>query len=206
MNGASAVFGQSVSRETEAKFETYLKLLRKWSRRINLVAPATLDRAEARHLEDSLQLFAYLPKTASVWADLGSGGGFPGLAIAILARERAPELKIHLIESDHRKVAFLRTVSRETETPVTIHPSRIEMLEPIGADIVSARALAPLPKLLGYAARHLGDQGTALLPKGKNHAAEVVEARKTWEFECEAVPSATDPSAVILKIGDLSHV
>lgn len=196
----------SVSRETSEALERYLQLLRKWSPKINLVAPNTLGEAQTRHIEDSLQLLAIAPPEAVSWADLGSGGGFPGLAIAIAAKELRPELKFHLVESDQRKSVFLRTVSRETSTPVEIHSERIEMLSPLGVDIVSARAVAPLPKLLGYVHRHRKPDGLALLLKGGRYAEEIIDAERNWAFHYETVASKTSQDAVVLKIGELTHV
>lgn len=195
-----------VSRETQSALRIYLDLLRKWSPRINLVAPSTLEEAESRHFADSLQLLSLCPERARVWADLGSGGGFPGLVVAIAARNMLPELEMHLIESDQRKATFLRAVSRETQTPVTVHAARAELLAPLGADVVSARALAPLPELLPMVHRHLQFGGIALLPKGKSYGNEVHSSRADWHFSSSAIPSKTEAGAAILKIGDLSHV
>lgn len=197
---------ESVSRETREALDHYLALLRKWNPRINLVSPATLAEAETRHIQDSLQLLEFAPESTRIWADLGSGGGFPGLVLAIAAKARFPELKFHLVESDQRKSVFLRTVSRETETPITVHSQRIEQLPGLEADVVSARALAPLPALLPLVQRHLKKDGLALLPKGTGYEKELLEARGEWAFHHEPQPSKTQSGAVILKIGALRHV
>lgn len=206
MGAAHRVPVVDVSRETRASLQVYLDLLRKWSARINLVAPSTLVDAEARHIEDSLQLVPYLSTTAQTWVDLGSGAGFPGLVVAIAARATRPGLTVHLVESDQRKATFLRAVSRVTQTPVMVHAVRAEVLAPLQADIVSARALAPLPTLLLMVQRHLKSGGIALLPKGKSYPKELKEARRDWQFSCDPLPSRTEPGAVILKIGDICHV
>ncbi|MEM1360859.1 MAG: 16S rRNA (guanine(527)-N(7))-methyltransferase RsmG [Pseudomonadota bacterium] len=195
-----------VSRETSEALEHYLQLLKKWSPKINLVAPNTLADAKTRHIEDSLQLLALAPEDAKLWADLGSGGGFPGLAVAIAAKQARPDLIFHLVESDQRKAVFLRTVSRETSTPVTVHAERIEVLPPLSADILSARALAPLSKLFGYVHRHRKSDGVALLMKGGRYAEEVADAERNWAFRAETVPSKTSQDAIVLKIGELTHV
>ena len=206
MSQAQDLGAFDVSRETKAHLITYLELLEKWNRRINLVARSTLADAWTRHFVDSAQLFDLRPKEAQTWADLGSGGGFPGLVIAILAAEHAPSMAIHLVESDTRKCAFLRSVLRETGVKAYLHNVRIETLPPLGADVVSARALAPLPDLLGFAARHLAPGGVALFPKGADWKKEVEDARKRWKFSCEPHKSITDPKAVLLEIGGLAHV
>jgi len=195
-----------VSRETLERLEHYEALLKKWSRRINLVAPSTLAQAWARHIEDSAQVLAMCPGDARKWVDLGSGGGFPGMVVAILGRELFPELQVTLIESDTRKATFLRTVAREADVSATVLPQRIEEATPQNADVVSARALAPLPVLLGYVARHCRPSGTALLLKGEKAHSELSEARKHWHFKSEESQSATHKDAVILKVWELQGV
>lgn len=194
-----------VSRETSERLELYAELLQRWNPRINLVSRASLPQLWSRHFLDSAQLFALRPARARTWADLGSGGGFPGLVVAALAAEAAPELRVTLVESDARKAAFLATAARELGLAVTVHADRIETLPPLGAEVLSARALAPLDPLLGYAARHLGPDGRALLPKGAGHAEEIAEARRRWRFDLRIHPSRSAPDGVILDIGALAH-
>lgn len=195
-----------VSRETSDRLGIYAQLLRKWNPRINLVSRNTLDDLETRHIADSMQVFDLASRGWKHWADLGSGGGFPGLVIAILAAEFSPEAQVTLVESDQRKCAFLRTVIRETGVPAAVIAERIEATAPLSADILSARALADLDALLGFADRHLGDAGTALFSKGANWKKEVDNARVQWRFDCEATTSRTEPNAVILKIGGITRV
>lgn len=191
-----------VSRETLARLETYAALVRKWNPRINLVSRRSLDDLWERHFLDSAQIFALTgPEPVGRWVDLGSGGGFPGAVVAILGAEAAPELRVTLVESDQRKAAFLRTVSRETGVAFEVLAERIETLVPLGADVLSARALAPLTDLLAFAERHLRPAGFALFPKGETHAEERLEAQNRWRFTCETAKSGTDPRAVIFKIG-----
>ena len=190
----------NVSRETFEQLEIYAELLRSWNKRINLVSPKSLAHLWGRHFLDSAQVFKF-GKHATRWADLGSGGGFPGAVCAILAGH---DTDVTLIESDQRKAAFLRTLARET-TGFTVLSERIENTRPQNADAVSARALAPLPKLLGYVMRHISADGFALLPKGKNADAEVREALEHWRFRCETYPSETDNDAVILKISEIAR-
>jgi 16S rRNA (guanine527-N7)-methyltransferase len=198
--------GLNVSRETVDRLEHFHALLQKWSPRINLVAPSTLADARERHIVDSAQVFALAPRDATTWADLGSGGGFPGLVVAILARDLAPDMRVTLIESDQRKCTFLRTVLRECEVAARVITQRIEALDPLATDVLSARALAPLPLLLEFAERHLKPGGLALFQKGAQWENEVTEARRQWQFRANPVTSITEQKSVILKIEGVSRV
>ena len=193
----------SVSRETAGKLILYVEELRRWQRVTNLVGPKTLAEVWDRHIADSLQL-ADLAK-GEVWADLGTGAGLPGLVLAI-AR---PEIQVHLVESDGRKCAFLRQAARLTGANATIWDARIEAvllrLEP-RPQIVASRALAALPKLLGLAAPLLTIGTTGLFPKGRDYEAELTEARRSWRFTCDILPSRTDPDGRILRISDLQAI
>lgn len=195
-----------VSRETMARLDIYAALLGKWNPAINLVAPASLPDLWRRHFLDSAQLLDLIPGGASKLADLGTGGGFPGLIVAILAAERHPEIRTVCIESDQRKAAFLNTVIRETGVDAEILTARIEDASPQMADVVTARALAPLGRLLGLAVRHLRPGGIALFPKGATHQREIDEALENWTFAVDTRPSKTDPEAVILRIGEIERV
>ena len=196
----------NVSRETLERLGIYEALLVKWTRRINLVSPATLASLWTRHFLDSAQLMEFAPTASERWVDLGSGGGFPGAVIAILSRDAAPGRRVTLIESDQRKATFLRAVSRETGVGFDVLAERIEDVAPQAADIVSARALAPLPELLPLVARHLSPSGKALLMKGAGHADEVANALERWRFDCDTHRSKTDAEAVILEIGEIERV
>lgn len=202
---APSLSGFNVSRETMDSLETYLALLRKWNPKINLVSANTLAEAETRHICDSAQITSFIPKTARNLVDLGSGGGFPGIVIAIMAKEQLPDLSVTLVESDQRKASFLRTVLRETRTQAQVHAKRIEDIDPQAADVLTARALAPLKSLCGFAQRHLATGGVALFPKGKTWGKEVEEAQAEWSFQCVSHKSITDPTAVVLELRDLSH-
>jgi len=183
---------------TMARLAAYAELLVKWQARINLVGPDTLPTLWRRHMLDSAQLLPLLPPGARRLVDLGSGAGFPGLVLAIMG---APD--VHLVESDARKAAFLREAARVAETPVTVHVGRIESLAPLAADIVTARALAPLSRLLPWAARHLAEGGVCLFLKGRGSEDELTEARKEWIIAEERAASRTDPSGVILQIREV---
>ena len=195
-----------VSRETREKLELLERELRRWQAIKNLVGPATLDRIWDRHIVDSLQLLDLVPE-ARTWLDLGSGAGFPGLVLAIAGAERG--LKVHLVESNSRKCAFLRHVVRLAGAPATIHEARLEAVIPgfVGrADVVSARALAALPLLLEWTEPLLKAGTIGLFPKGRDAEIELTEARKRWTFAADILPSRTDSQARILRITSIeSH-
>ncbi|WP_413876801.1 16S rRNA (guanine(527)-N(7))-methyltransferase RsmG [Albidovulum sp.] len=196
----------NVSRETIQRLELYESLIRKWNPRINLVSPGSLDVLWTRHFADSAQIFRLAPASAAHWADLGSGGGFPGLVIAILAAEARPGLRVTLVESDRRKATFLATAAHALGISVDILADRIEALAPLRADVISARALAPLDILLGHAERHLVPGGVALFPKGATAEAELARALEHWRFSYQKEPSKTDARGVVLIIGGISRV
>ncbi len=192
--------GEDVSRETSGRLAAFAALVARWTPRINLISAGTVPLIQTRHIADSAQLFPLAPPGFRHWADLGSGGGFPGIVVAIIAAERNPDAAFTLVESDARKAAFLRIAARELRLAVTVVHSRIETLEPLGADVVSARALGPLPQLLGLVGRHLAPDGVAILPKGRGAAAEIDAARASWRFDLSETPSKTDPEARLLRI------
>ena len=202
-----AVLGQArLASKTVERLDHFAKLVRKWSPRINLVAPRSLSHLWGRHIADSMQVLDMVPEPKGHWVDLGSGGGFPGVIVAILAKEAHPDLAVTLVESDHRKAAFLRTVVRDLALPARVEANRIESLAPLAADVVSARALAPLPRLLGLLAPHLLPSGVAVLPKGARHAEEVEEALEDWTFSYQKRESVTQPESVVLAIRDVRRV
>jgi len=205
MRPASEAY-EDVSRETSDRLSRFAELLRRWNPIINLVSRSTVDALETRHILDSAQLFDLMPAGAQTWVDLGSGGGFPGLVIAILAAEQAPALRVTMIESDRRKATFLSAVIRELQiTQAGVLVERIESAPPQQADVVSARALAPLKNLLAYAERHLAPEGVALFPKGATRD-DLDAALASWRFDVQKIGSRTDPDAVILKIGGIARV
>ncbi len=192
-----------VSRETLDRLAVYADLLVKWQARINLVGADTLADLWSRHFLDSAQLFSLIPPTAKRLADLGSGAGFPGLVLAIM---RAPDVhlpEIYLIESDSRKCAFLREAARVTGTPVTVINKRIEQVAPLAADVVTARALAPLVKLLDWAAPHLAIGGQCLFLKGRGAEDELTATAKEWNIAVDRTPSLTDPAGFVLQLREV---
>lgn len=202
----NTIQGLDVSRETYDALHAYVELLRKWNAHINLVAASTLPDFWDRHIRDSAQLFTHAPETSRLWVDLGSGGGLPGLVCAILAKQFLPECRFTLVESDARKAAFLTTAIRELEVYAGVIVVRAEDAPAQNADIVSARALAPLPQLLEWVTRHIAKDGVALLPKGKNYAEELAVARLEWQFNEAIIESQTDPLARLLILKDIKRV
>ncbi len=188
-----------VSRETEERLDAIVALLLKWQKTINLVAPATLPEIWTRHVADSLQLVP-LAGPVTRWVDLGSGGGFPGLVVAAALADRQ-DVDVVLVESDTRKAAFLREASRLAELPVTVLPLRIEQAAPriaAGVEVVSARALAPLPKLLGLAAPFLAQGARGLFLKGQDVDNELTEASKSWKIQASTLASRTHRDGRVL--------
>jgi 16S rRNA (guanine527-N7)-methyltransferase len=187
-----------VSRETLTRYE---ELIRKWNATIQLVSPSDLTSLRERHTKDSLNLTNVVPKGGvQRLVDLGSGGGLPGIIVAIVR----PELQVRLIESDQRKAAFLRAAKRELSLAnLEVHAERIESVPPMAADVVTARALAPLAKLLGLAALHGKPETVYLFPKGLRWRDEVAEARDAWSFDLESLEREGEWSGPILKVTDL---
>lgn len=194
-----------VSRETLECLEQYVTLLKAWNSKINLVAPSTINAVWTRHILDSAQIYLIGRGLGRNWVDVGSGGGFPGLVVAIMAKANEA-VDVTLVESDQRKAAFLRTVLRECALNARVIAKRIESVPPLNASVISARALAPLDQLLGYCERHLRRDGAAVFLKGAKAAEEVATARNTWSFRCESFASKTDAEASVLKIGDIERV
>jgi 16S rRNA (guanine527-N7)-methyltransferase len=195
-----------VSRETFEKLSALCALVVRWTPAINLVAKSTASQIWDRHLLDSAQIISLLPPSATHWADLGSGGGFPGLVVSVLAAETAPDLKVTLVESDRRKCVFLSEAARTLGLKVNILTQRIDEIPALSADVLSARALASLDTLCGFADRHLAADGTAIFLKGANHAEEITEARKRWTFDAKIHQSRTDSTAVVLEMKAIRHV
>lgn len=195
----------NVSRETVDRLNDFVILLEKWNKAINLVSKATLDHVWSRHILDSAQIFMY-GSTAKLWVDIGSGGGLPGFVVAVLAAEKAPQMCVTLVESDQRKAEFLREASRALSLSTNILADRAETVFELGADIVSARALAPLGDLCALAKRHLSKDGKAIFLKGRSCQIEILDARKNWTFDLEAHRSKTDPSSFVLVLNGIEHV
>lgn len=194
--------GINVSRETLQRLAAYAALLEKWQVKINLVGPATLPDLWRRHFLDSAQLLPLLPAPSGNLVDLGSGAGFPGLVLAIMT-----DWQIHLLDSDQRKCAFLRQVALDCGVldRVTIHAKRIEQVTGIAADVVTARACAPLVDLLDLAAPFIGEKGTGLFLKGAQAEEELTRAQRRWTMRLDKRESISDPAGTILIVSHLKR-
>jgi len=195
----------NVPHETILALRRYADLLAHWQRSINLVAPSTLPDVWSRHFADSAQLRGLAPD-ARLWLDLGSGAGFPGLVIAVL-QAQVPDFRMHMVESNRKKCAFLAEVARASQAPVDIHAMRIEDLpekaQSLRPDVVSARALAPLPRLLELAEPFVGEGTRGLFLKGRETEAEIEAAQAGWDFAFRLHPSLTDEHARIVELTGL---
>jgi 16S rRNA (guanine527-N7)-methyltransferase len=184
-----------VPRETQEKLDCYVQLLIKWQARINLISSKTLPEIWHRHILDSAQLVSYLPKTPSVILDMGSGAGLPGVILAILTRHQ-----LHLVESDSRKIAFMRTALRETGTSAILHEQRMEAVPALRPDIITARALAPLSQLITLASAQHHEKIEYLFLKGREAKQELTALPACPKMEAECLPSMTDSQASIIRL------
>jgi len=188
-----------VSRETARRLDVLVDLLLEWQGKMNLVAPSTLSHLWTRHIADSLQLVPLAPK-ARVWVDLGSGAGFPGLVIACALAEQS-DAAVHLVESTGKKANFLREAARCVNAPAFVHAQRIDEFAKSwsqSADAVTARALAPITRLLEHAFPFLQKGAQGLFLKGQDVEAELTDAAKYWRIEIQSVPSVTDSRGRVL--------
>ncbi|APO88057.1 16S rRNA (guanine(527)-N(7))-methyltransferase RsmG [Marivivens sp. JLT3646] len=200
------ISGVDVSRETLERLGAFEDLVRKWTKKINLIARNDVDHIWDRHIVDSAQVWASAPDEWNHWVDIGSGGGFPAIILATIAVEKKPDARFTLIESDQRKATFLRTAIRELNLNAIVLDDRIELAPPQNADVISARALASLTILLGFAERHLAPTGIAVFQKGKIADDEIIEAKHTWAFDYNKVPSITNGDACVISIKGFSRV
>lgn len=196
----------SVSRETHDTLAIYAQMIRKWNPAINLISKTDIGNLYERHLLDSLQILENPNIPSGKWVDLGSGGGLPGIVVAIDAKVKSVDRALVLIESDQRKATFLREVIRQLDLRAEVIVSRIESVQPMYASVVSARALAPIADLCAFADRHLADGGMAVFHKGENRALELAEARNMWHFELTERQSVTNEDAAVLYLMGLRHV
>lgn len=190
-----------VSRETLERLRAYADLLVTWNAKINLIGRATVPDLWWRHMLDSAQLAPLLPTGSQTLVDMGSGAGFPGLVLAAMG-----ELSAHLIEGDQRKAAFLREAARVMGVAVKVHACRTDAAPAIVADVITARALAPLPELLALAERFSGEKTLHIYPKGQNMEGELTQAHKIWTMGLEKFPSRTDLAASILRLSEVRRV
>jgi 16S rRNA (guanine527-N7)-methyltransferase len=196
---------KNVSRETMDRLRKFEALVLKWTKKINLISKGDAPHVWERHIVDSVQVYNAAPEVGD-WVDIGSGGGFPGIVAAILAKEITPDRKFTLVDSDQRKCAFLRTAARELALNVEVFANRVDELAPFNAAVLSARALDDLNSLLEHAERHLASNGTALFPKGASWEKEHKAAQEHWSYSLEVIRSKTNADATILKIKELTRV
>lgn len=189
----------NVSRETLERLRLYAELLVRWQATINLVSVKSLADLWRRHIWDSAQLLPIIPKNTKVITDLGSGAGFPGLILSIIL-----DMEVNLVEASGKKIAFLREAARITRAKVVLHEGRIENLSLPKSDLITARALAPLDKLLDLALPILSQNGTCLFLKGARAVEELTEATKNRTMNVQSFPSVTDANGVILSIQDIA--
>lgn len=206
MTHPDSVAGVVVAPVTMARLRQHLDQLVRWNGAINLVARSTLPEAWDRHIVDSAQLVPLAPDRPDHWVDLGSGAGFPGIVVAAILAERSPDTRVTLVESDRRKATFLRETLRVLGLTGVVLAERIEDVPPLHADVVSARAVAPLDKLLPLVARHMAPAAVALLLKGAHVDSELASVPAAWSFSMDRLPSQTDSSAEILCLKGLTHV
>ncbi len=192
-----------VARETVSRLSTYVDLLVERNQQLNLAAASTLPQVWQRHILDSAQLAPLIPDKATTIVDLGSGAGFPGMVLAIMLAGR-PGLRVHLVESIHKKCRFLEEVAAATQAPVTVHNTRAEALAGLKADVVTARAVAPLADLLELAFPFFRDATIGLFLKGKSLPAELTLATKSWKLDSTPIPSRSDPSGSVLRVTGLT--
>jgi 16S rRNA (guanine527-N7)-methyltransferase len=197
----------NVSRETIERLEKYSEALKEWSAKLNLIGPGTMDHIWHRHFLDSAQFLSHAPPkdngTPQVWADIGSGAGFPGMVLAIMGAS-----PVHLVEANSNKCEFLAAVASATGTDVTIHDHRVENMiaedfSPTGVDVIAVRAVSPLPKLLGSLRKILTPKTVLLLAAGQDVELALTKAGKSWKMTVERLPSLTHPASNILRIQDL---
>ena len=190
-----------VPRETQEKLDCFVQLLIKWQARINLISSKTLTEIWHRHILDSAQLVSYLPKNPSVVLDMGSGAGFPGVILAILTPHH-----LHLVESDSRKIAFMRTALRETGTSAILHEQRMEAVPALRPDIITARALAPLSQLITLASGQHHEKIEYLFLKGREAKQELTALPACPKMEAECLPSMTDSQASIIRLKPVLYI
>lgn len=185
---------------SEDRLRLFAALVEKWSPKINLISKADMPHIWDRHVQDSLRLLPHIPAGTDRAIDLGSGAGFPGLILCI-----ATGIPFELIESDNRKAIFLMEAARQTGAPAKIHNTRIEAAKLAPAPLITARALAPLDKLLGLAAPHLAPNGICLFPKGRTAAEELTLATPLWHMDIQRITDPAWGDSCILKVSQISH-
>jgi len=202
---ANALALVPVPPETEARLAVYVELLGRWRKITNLISEASFAEVWTRHIADSAQLLSLAPQ-ARRWVDMGSGAGFPGMVIAIQLAGVAGA-RVHCLESDRRKCAFLREVARATGAPAEIHPVRIESIDPESlapVDAVTARAFAPLPRLIEFAKVWIAKGAVGVFPRGRSAEAQLETIPAAQDLAIDILASKLDPEAAILRVRSAS--
>lgn len=194
-----------VSRETMQRLDIYVERLRRWNSAINLVAPSTLPDVWRRHVLDSGQLHDLAPPAAQCWIDLGSGAGLPGLVVAAIGAEKTPSRRVTLVESDARKAVFMTEAARDMGLDVVVQRRRIEQVTGDRYDVVSARALASLDRLLPLAAPYLAPGGMMLFSKGRSADEELTAASASWHMRVERHVGLADSAGVVLSLTEVAR-
>ena len=192
-----------VSRETFHMLETYKERLLLWNKKINLISKKSTNNIWDRHFLDSAQVFSALTTGQTKLLDFGSGGGFPGMVLAIIATEKLPLMRVEMVESDQRKAVFLRDTVRVLGLNSAVWSDRVENIVEMNSDVITARALAPLKKLLFFSNRHLKKGGFCVFLKGESYKEEIKEALECWSFSIKIKESVTNPLSAMLIISDL---
>lgn len=195
-----------VSEKALENLRLYAEMTEKWTVKINLISKSTIPDIWARHIEDSARIALHMPQNPKLWADFGSGGGFPGLVLATIMADLGWQTRMVLVESDQRKSTFLREVARKLSLPVEVRAERAELIDPLDADVVSARALASLSDLCVIWQRHGAENSLGLFPKGERWQEEVAQARENWQFDLDAKDDPGHSGSAILLMRNLRRV
>lgn len=205
MKSAGLLEQFNVSRETLDILDEYRRELLKWNQHINLISKAEENSIETRHIVDSAQIGKFLTADTKRWADFGSGGGLPGIVIAILSKQGGFDAEFHLVESDQRKAAFLRSMKAKFQLNCIVHSKRIEDLASLNVDVISARALAQLSDLLELSVNHLLAQGSCIFLKGESADMEILQAKQNWNFHLKMHRSITNETGQILELSGIER-
>lgn len=206
MMDLNSVAGLVLPPSVEHDLRQFTQLILKWNQHINLISRASEAQIWDRHIIDSVQIWPISPERTKIWADIGSGGGLPGIVVAVLGKSLRPDMKVVLIESDRRKAAFLVQASQALSLNCDVRAARIESVNDLGADVVSARALGPLSMLLGLGKSVAAEDAVMIFPKGERAEDEIAVARQDWRFKLTQTPSVTNPAASLLRITGVHHV
>ncbi|MDE2693764.1 MAG: 16S rRNA (guanine(527)-N(7))-methyltransferase RsmG [Paracoccaceae bacterium] len=195
-----------VSRETLDALKYFEDLVVLWNPAINLISNSSVSDLWSRHIVDSAQLFLFTLPDEGLWLDVGSGGGFPGIVVSIIAKELAPSLRVVLVESDNRKCVFLRTVIRELGLSVKVINDRIENVKLDDVVYLSARALRNLNSLLFIVENNVSRETVCVFPKGRSYKKELVESQKNWKFDFNLIDSNTSEDSKVIVLKGLERV